>query len=362
MEKWNFGGGILLLFLLVCGPAEVRGQTSGGTGSWVVGTKPAAPFALRTEEGKWTGISIELWRRIAEELELNYEFRETDLDGLLTGLTDGTLNASVAALTVTADREARIDFTHPFYTTGLAIAVPPREGGGWLRVAERFFSLEFLTVIVSLALLLLICGALVWFFERRRNPEQFGGGFLRGVGAGFWWSAVTMTTVGYGDKAPVTPGGRLVALVWMFVAIIIISSFTAAITSSLTVGTLGSRIEGPQDLARVSVATVPRSTSAAYLENRGIAFGSRNSPEEALRALIAGEVEAVVYDAPLLQYLSRSQDWQGRVHILPGTFARQDYAIGLAPESPLREQINRALLENINSRWWRDLLARYLGE
>ena len=120
-------------------------------------------------------------------------------------------------------------------------------------------------MVFALALVLLGVGLLVWWFERRKNPNQFGGNPAKGIGSGFWWSAVTMTTVGYGDKAPLTVGGRLVALVWMFVALIIISSFTAAITSSLTVTQLESAVKGPEDLPKIRVGAIENTTSESYL-------------------------------------------------------------------------------------------------
>jgi voltage-gated potassium channel Kch len=64
--------------------------------------------------------------------------------------------------------------------------------------------------------LLTVTGALIWLAERRHNEEQFRRDPAAGIGNGIWWSAVTMTTVGYGDKAPVTLAGRVIALVWMF--------------------------------------------------------------------------------------------------------------------------------------------------
>jgi len=57
-----------------------------------------------------------------------------------------------------------------------------------------------------------------------------------------------MTTVGYGDKAPVTLAGRVVGLLWMPASIILISGFTAAIASALTVGQLDHSISGLDDL------------------------------------------------------------------------------------------------------------------
>ncbi len=329
-------------------------------GPLIVGTKVAPPFAIKNPDGSWSGLSIDLWREIAARQNLAFTLEERDLAGLLAGVEDRTLDAAVAALTITAEREQRMDFTHPFHTSGLGIAVRADDKGGWLAVAERFFSLRFLQVIASLALVLLLFGFLVWLFERRKNPEQFGGGLLKGIGAGFWWSAVTMTTVGYGDKAPATLGGRLVGMVWMFAAIIIISGFTAAITSSLTLTGLESRVRGPQDLPRVRVATVADSTSATYLQRERIGFRSFAAPVAALEALAGGEVDAVVYDAPILRYFANAIP-DAAISTVPQTFERQDYGIALPAGSPLREPANRVLLEKINSPWWSDALYRYFG-
>lgn len=327
-----------------------------------VGVREAAPFAIREPDGSWRGISVELWDAVARSLGVGYELREVaELPALLAAVEAGELDVAVGALTITAERETALDFSHPFFATGLSIAVPAEVRSGWLRVLRSFLSPDFLRVVVVLGLLLLVVGALVWLFERRRNPEQFGGPPLRGIGAGFWWSAVTMTTVGYGDKAPLSLGGRLVALVWMFAGLIIISSFTAAITSTLTVGALTGPVQGPEDLDRARVGTVTGSTSAAYLETRRVRFADFPTPAAALEALRGGRLDAVVYDAPILQYLTLSGEGEG-IRILGDQFDRQFYGIALAPESALREPVNRALLARLDASEWQRVLFRYLGE
>src|SRR5208337_4359381 len=60
-----------------------------------VGTKEAPPFSMKDLDGQWTGISIDLWRQIAAELNLSYEFRELDQYDLLQGLTNGSLDVVV---------------------------------------------------------------------------------------------------------------------------------------------------------------------------------------------------------------------------------------------------------------------------
>lgn len=170
-----------------------------------------------------------------------------------------------------------------------------------------------------------------------------------------------MTTVGYGDKAPRTLGGRVVGLIWMFVAIIIISSFTAAITSALTVNQLGSSIHGPKDLPEVRVATVASSTGETYLQRQHIIYKAYPDATSALTALAEGQVDAVVYDAPILQYLIR-QNFHGRIVVLPHTFVRQDYAIAVPQGSPLREKLNVVLETETRSAHWQELIYSYLGE
>ena len=348
--------------LLVFGVAAGQEQPSATAGrKLIVGTKHTPPFAIKSPGGTWSGISIDLWRGIAEELQLSYEFRERDLQGLLDGVKDGSLDAAVAALTVTAEREQSMDFTHPLHSTGLSIAALPGKKAGWLRLLGRFASARFLTAIAALAVLLLVVGFLAWLLERRRNPAQFGGGPARGIGAGFWWSAVTMTTVGYGDKAPVSLGGRLLAIIWMFTALIVVATFTGAIASALTVGQLEAAIAGPQDLPKVRVGTVAGSTSESYLRGRHISHRAYPSAADGLRSVAGSEIDAFVYDAPLLRYLANIE-MGGAVSVLPATFERQDYAIALPDGSRLREPINRALLKTVSRPAWRDTLNRYMGK
>lgn len=325
-----------------------------------IATRHVPPFAIKQEDGSWQGLSIELWRRIAQRLGLEYRIREMGLKEMLDAVQRHDVDAAVAALTITSEREERLDFTHPFLSTGLGIAVPHNAGGGWLAVTQRFFSLNFLKVITALLGTLLLIGVLVWLFERRRN-SQFGGSPTQGIGSGLWWSAVTMTTVGYGDKSPQTLGGRVVALVWMFASIIIISSFTAAIATALTIGALGGKVQGKDDLARARIATVADSTSAQYLSQGKLDYRTTADLQSALDELTKGKVDAVVYDAPILRYQVR-QFYDDRLSVLPGSFARQDYGIALPSASPRREAINQALLAELSDPAWEDLLFRYLGK
>ena len=134
---------------------------------------------------------------------------------MISGVADGRFDAAIAAMTITADRETVVDFSHPFFQSSLGVAVATGGGTGPGAVGRALLSRDFLSLVGVLAGLLFVVGTVAWAIETRRNPAMFERHPARGIFSGFWWAAVTMTTVGYGDKAPVTVAGRLIGVVWM---------------------------------------------------------------------------------------------------------------------------------------------------
>ncbi|TWT31202.1 Cyclic nucleotide-gated potassium channel [Posidoniimonas corsicana] len=362
---------LLTLLASTSTPAVAQDQTEAESNAEArtvaVAVRDAPPFSMKNAQGEWTGICVDLLREVQAEIraagrEVTIDYREMGLDELLDAVERGKVDMGAGAITLNYERELRMDFTHPFYSSGLGIAVGANQRDqGWLGIASAVISPTFMKVVAALLAALLISAVAVYFFERRGNPEQFGGGPARGIGSGLWWAAVTLTTVGYGDKAPKTLPGRLIGLVWMFAGLFIIASFTASVTSVLTVTQLKTGISGPGDLPSVRVATVEGSTAESYLRNRGIVPELFSGAADALGALRQERVAAVVYDEPILRYQINQADAPG-LHVLPVTFEPQEYAFPIPDGSPLRERINQSLLRTTSQPGWREVLNGYLGE
>lgn len=326
-----------------------------------VGSKVAEPFVIKYSDEKWEGISIELWDKIAKKLEIEYEINEFDLNGLLQSVKNNDIDIAVSPLTITAEREKLFDFTHSYFTTGISIAVPNKGSNNLWGVTKNLFSSEFIEVILGIFFILFFVGFLVWLFERKNNKDEFGTGLSRGLGSSFWWAAVTLTTVGYGDKAPKTTGGRIIALIWMFAGLVMISGFTAAIASAFTVNQLDVGINSLNDLYDVRVGTVKTSSSEEFLQNNGLSYITTNNIEEGIELIKQNKIDAFVYDAPILKFSIKSQNISNEIKVLPIILDPINYAFALPTNSNLREPINRALLEVIDNIEWQNTVDKYIG-
>ena len=164
----------LLVWLLLCSHAVAGGAPAGQESEPLrVGLRLAAPFVLEDGEGGYEGLAIDAWSTVADALDLEWEAVPMDLADLIEATAEGELDLAVGALTVTADREQRLDFSHPLLSSGLGIAVTKGGSGAFSAILRSLVSVEFLTAIAALGVVLLAVGFLVWLAERRRNSEQF---------------------------------------------------------------------------------------------------------------------------------------------------------------------------------------------
>ena len=324
-----------------------------------VGTRHVPPFSIKNADGTWDGLSIELWRTIATDNNWDFDLREMKLAEMLKAVANHELDAGVGAITVTAEREKLVDFTHPFYSSGLGVAIRKTSGRAWAGGMLLMLAWEFGTLLVIFAALTLAFGGIIWLLERKHNADHFGYGW-EGLGHGIWWAVVTMTTVGYGDKAPKTVLGRGVAIFWMFVGVISLAVVTGSVASKMTAARLGTTIRSPEDLRHIRTGTITGTTSEAFLLSEGIVFRGYAMEMAALQGLERREVDAVVFDAPTLRYVIQHESI-GACEVLPTRFRRQDYAIALPPGSPLREPINQSLTRIVFDPRWEKVTRRYLG-
>lgn len=320
-----------------------------------IGIKETPPFVEFNAAGEPRGLSLSFWDMVDDKLPARVEYRRYEqVEEMLSAMQAGEIDLSINPITVTDERLHHLDFSQPFFISGTAMA--RRESSSWSSIFGNLFSLRFFSALAVLLGIIFIFGFLVWLFERRANTEEFRRGY-HGLFDGFWWSAVTMTTVGYGDKSPRSTGGRFIGFIWMFAAILLISGLTAGVASALTVTQLENKIENIEDLRRFKTATVEGSSTQAFLQQYGISGISYPGVNDGLDALAAGEIDIFVFDRPVLRYFIENRAEDGLV-IEPTDLKTDYYSFAYPKGSPLRETLDPEIVRSLKSESWSMILRR----
>ncbi len=297
-----------------------------------------APFVIRDRD-RADGFYAEIWSEVALELGITYEVVWVDsFPALIDELESGRADVAVAPLAPTAERETQVDFTSAVIGSGPALGYHQRIEGT-ASVLAAVISREVLGILLVAAAGLIILGHLIWLVERRADDGHFHPGYVHGIGDGIWWAAVTVTTVGYGDKSPQSGRGKAVALLAMLLSLFLVSAFVSQVTTILE----GSRVVAPFDdldsLGDRPVGVVEGSSFAEYLREEGANVVPYASQTDVFIAAADGEVDAVVANPFALA------DVGPRYGIAPtGDLLYDEFeTFGVAQGSPWREPINQAL-------------------
>jgi polar amino acid transport system substrate-binding protein len=361
-RRWAAIVALALILAMGGSPPAVAETTSpssdGAPGSTIrVGIKPLDPFVTRAGD-QYRGFSIELWNEIARRnsWQTTYVWHDS-LPPLLADVQNSVVDVGIAGITITKDREQVLDFSYPMFSAGLEVMTTPLGQSSWTAELKSFAIAGVGRYLLALLAAFVIAGHLVWLSTRRRT----GLGYVAGVGMGIYQAAGLGLVGDYGVADPKRPWGRVAAVVWTMVGISFVSLFTAALASQLTARRIQSSITGVHDLVGASVATVTGSSAAAYLTAHDISFTGLPTIEDAYRQLDAGEVVAIVFDAPVLQHHIKATGATNEI-LVGGIFARENYGIALPTASPLRKKINETLLDIIADGTYENLSSRYFGD
>lgn len=350
---------LTLLFLLIGLPLAASEQTQEPLR---VGIHEKPPYAIKNPDDSWSGLAPILWQGISEATGLKYEFVELPYEDLIPQVAAGKIDAAAGEIEVCAEAEKLVDFTQPFLTSSLCIALGKTHwASAWKSIIEDFFSWTILKYLLLLLTAMLAVSILLWFAERHHGTRHFHGG-LGGIGSALWFSAVTMTTVGYGDKTPATITGRIIAVFWMIFGVVLVSAFTATITSSITQARTANSIESIADFNHLSCGALKGSLSAQILSRIGVMTHEYESIDAALEDLQARKIEAVVGDRNTLTYVS-SEFARRKPPVrfeIPSFRLREAFlAIPMREGHKDYKKVNEAMLQFITSEKWLEVVQKW---
>lgn len=336
---------LAMLFGATFGLAQTAPLSAGAAPSAKVlrvATVSRPPFS-DVVNGADTGFSIDLWQALMASIGAQTEVvRTATFTEMLDLVRRGEVDAAAANISVTASREAEMDFSQPIFEAGLRVMVPASE-----HVASSLWqvlvSADLIFAIVAAFGLLLVMGMLMWVFERRRQP-YFDQPANQALFPAFWWALNLVVNGGFEERQPKSWPGRLLGVILVISSLFLVSFFVAKITSTMTVEAIQSSVNSVNDLYGKRVGTTEGSTAAAFLDRRDLRYAAYPDLVSLLAGFEADELDAVVFDAPVLAYYANTQG-RGKAELVGPVFLRESYAIALPSGSPLAESLNQSLLK-----------------
>ncbi len=326
-----------------------------------VGVAGSEPFVVDQGSG-FEGISVEVWQAIASQAGVRYQLRHFDsVPKALAALTTNSLDVVIGPVSVTAARARKVRFSQPYFQSSLSILSGSEKPSLWQRI-KPFFSYSFFIAVVILLLVLALVGTLIWLAERRKSPDDFPRRAAPGIANGVWLAIVTMTTVGYGDRAPRTFLGRLVTGTWMIISLITATSLIAGIASTLTLtGMRSTKVASAEQLKNRTVAVEPDSPGEEFAKRYGAKVVNVSSVEQGYRLIGNNSADAMVFDRPqLLYYGSKQHDVSESVS--KAEYNRQAYAFAFPISSALVHTVNVSLLSLEESGRVDRIVKEWLGD
>ncbi|QIZ77455.1 transporter substrate-binding domain-containing protein [Ferrimonas lipolytica] len=350
---------ILLLGAMLLFSSLASAQTS-----FKVGSYNCPPFVIENDDGSFRGLSLLLWQQIAQRLQLEYEVSQHELEDLLEQVSNNNLQVGVSCISITPEREQLLDFSHSFYETHLAIAVKPRSV--WSMVKNFLTNRTLWLVIGIVSLIACVVGFAYYRLERKVNDKLYSMPTKAGRGIeGFILGLLFITKGPFNYYEFKTLTARVITVLLAVFTTFFLASITAVLASTFTLGALTSDISGPNDLRGKRVGAKTESTASSYLQQRGIRHRTYDDLEGMMQALARGEIRAIVADDAILKYTlnhTDSEDQYSGISVLPYQFERQNYGLVLPENSPIREQLNQALLEVRTTSQWQQTLTEYLAQ
>lgn len=352
----------LLLFALCGSAVPSLGQQTDEPLQIRVGYRVLPPFITKHDDGTLTGMASELWREIEDGFNIKptYVEYETVAD-LLAATAAREVDVAVGAISITEERAEIVDFTQPWFDSGLRIMIDNRTTSSLVNVWNGLAEAGYLRYYAWLLVFILIGTIGLTVFDRHFD-KNFPKRWRDGVAESFYAVMLVVTRGTLPARSKLFGWyGKIFSAFWLIIGIAVVAYITSSVTSVMTSIAITGSITGPDDLPGRTVGVFRGSTAENRMRRNGIDFITYTGMDDAVTALRGAEIDAIVGDAPVLEYY-KAQNPELGLDVVGRIFAPDKFGFALPyGQDTLIQPITVRLLALQEDGVVRELAQQYFG-
>jgi len=250
-----------------------------------------------------------------------------------------------------------VDYSTNYYPWTISIMAPSVGQKSFFEALFSSIGSTFVLNFICFAFIYMVIGGhLMWIVERTENPDVFPSAYFEGIDDAIWWAMVTATTVGYGDKVPITPAGRIIAMFFMTIGIALFGVLAGHLSAAFVEARLEvTAIRTMASLEGTRVGGFPSVLAGMAEQHKDIVFTAVPCQwmSDCGALLEEGRVDAIVYDKPVMAYWRKTNAWAYGANLVIGD-AVSSPPVGIVfPEhglaNDMHSTINAALINFITA-------------
>ncbi|CAL1681831.1 unnamed protein product [Lasius platythorax] len=371
-----------------------------------ISTREGEPYVIEVTDGstrgvlidqkRYEGYCIDLIELIAKHLGFKYTFelipgpygsydpKTKSWNGLIRRLLDRESDLAICDLTITFARESAVDFTMPFMNLGISILfskpeekepnlfsfLSPLSADVWIYMATAYLAVSIMLFVQAR----MAPGEWDNPHPCNADPEELENNF--DLKNSLWLTIGSLMQQG-SDILPKAPSIRMLASMWWFFTLIMISSYTANLAAFLTVDKMDTPIKGVEDLAKqtkIKYGSIDGGSTAAFFRDSNYSTYKRmyaamnearpsvftkDNKEGVDRVMKSKRQYAFLIESTTLEY---QMERNCEIEKIGGLIDNKGYGIALPRNSPYRTPINGAILmlgekgilQQLKKKWWQE--------
>ncbi|CAG9860270.1 unnamed protein product [Phyllotreta striolata] len=302
--------------------------------------------------------------------ELNPDEFDIKWNGIVGDLVSGAAHMSFAALSVSSIRSEVIDFSVPYFFSGVSFLAAPQQKS---EIPLMAFLLPFspelwIAIFTSLNITAIAVAIYEWLSPFGLNPwgRQRSKNFSMSSALWVMWGLLCGHLVAF--KAPKSWPNKFLINVWGGFSVIFVASYTANIAALIAGLFFHNTVSNYHDRSLLSQKVgAPRSSVAEYYVQKANQLlwqhmhkYSLNSIEEGVLKLRNGSLDILIADTPILDYY-RATDHGCKLQKIGDTINEDAYAIGMTKGFPLKDSISAVIAKYSNNGYMDILQEKWYG-